>query len=74
MIEAIRLAWSCGFCDDVVISYSDVGYDMNYCGCGCSAVDLEEYYQRNVGKVVEIRRHIRINGEWISNDGKHLEK
>jgi hypothetical protein len=74
MIEAIRLIWKCGACDDVVVSYSNIGYDMNYCQCGGSAVDLEEHYQRNMGEVVEIRRHISINGEWISNDGKHLEK
>ena len=55
-MEQIRLIWKCEDCEDVVTSYSHLRHDMNYCECGKSAVDLEEYYQRNIGKVKEISR------------------
>ena len=31
---------------------------MDYCKCGESAVDLEESYQRGMGKVKELKRTI----------------
>ena len=61
----IKLTWECGECGDVKVSYSNRRHDMNYCGCGKSAVDLEEYYQRSMGVVKSISREIqKPNGDW----------
>ena len=54
--ETIRLVWKCELCGDIVVSYSHLRHDMNICSCGKSGVDLEEYYQRNMGKITEISR------------------
>ena len=32
---------------------------MDYCKCGESAVDLEEGYQRGMGKIKEIKRTVK---------------
>ena len=64
MNEVIRLIWQCELCKDVVISYSSVRHDMNFCECGKSGVDFEEHYQREAGKVKEISRKRNVNGIW----------
>ena len=56
MKESIKLIWQCEKCKDVVTSYSHFRHDMNFCACGESAVDLEEYYQRVIGDIKEISR------------------
>ena len=56
-MNPIKLKWKCEDCEDIVISYSHLKHTMDYCECGKSAVDLEEYYQRNIGKVKEISRN-----------------
>jgi len=63
-METIRLIWKCNSCDDVVISYSNIQWDMNSCECGKSAVDLEEQYQRVLGDITEISRKQKVNGKW----------
>lgn len=60
----IRLIWQCNKCKDVVLSYSTLRHDMNFCECGDSAVDLEEYYQRNIGDVKEISRKKLVDNKW----------
>ena len=64
----IKLTWQCGYCNDTVISYSNRRHDMNYCKCGKSAVDLEEWYQRNAGSIKEISREKFVGGEWVDMD------
>lgn len=66
MKEQIRLIWQCEECEDVLISYSHLNHDMNYCECGKSAVDLEEYYQRQIGSVKEISKKMNVNGKWLN--------
>lgn len=56
--------WECEYCKDVVISYSSLKHDMNYCECGKTGVDLESSYQRGVGKPKEISRKINKDGHW----------
>jgi len=55
-MKYIKLTWKCAECGDVVTSYSNRRHDMNFCKCGLSGVDLEEWYQRNIGKIIEIKR------------------
>ena len=70
-----RLIWKCELCGDVVTSYSNLRWDMNYCRCGESAVDFEEYYSRFMGKVKEIDTSEKIDGKWISlNTSKKKEE
>tara|TARA_R110000772_G_scaffold238560_1_gene350547 strand:+ start:511 stop:717 length:207 start_codon:yes stop_codon:yes gene_type:complete len=66
MKKKIRLIWKCEECEDVVVSYSHLRYDMNNCDCAKSAVDLEEHYQRSMGKVKEISRKKNVNGKWVN--------
>jgi len=54
--KAIKLTWKCNKCEDIVTSYSNIRHDMNYCKCGKSAVDLEQWYQRNMGYITIIKR------------------
>lgn len=65
-----RKIWQCGYCGDTVVSYSHLQYDMNYCDCGKSAVDLEETYGREVGDIrtVSVKKFER--GKWIRLDNK----
>lgn len=60
----IRLIWKCKVCKDVVVSYSHIRHDMNYCDCGKSAVDLEEGYMRGMGDIKVISRKQFINNVW----------
>ena len=60
----VRLIWECKECESIVTSYSDKVHELNYCTCGCSGVDLTEYYQRNLGQVREIERAIKTYGVW----------
>jgi len=52
----IKLTWKCNKCEDIVISYSNERHTMNFCKCGKSAVDLEQWYQRNMGSISIIKR------------------
>lgn len=54
--RVVRLKWQCEICKDIKTSYSHKRHDMNMCKCGKSGVDLEEWYQRNIGKVKELER------------------
>ena len=60
----IRLIWKCGYCGDVVISYSSILDDMNFCECGRSGVDLEPDMERVFGKVKDISRKEFIKDRW----------
>ena len=55
-MKTTKLTWQCEICGDIVTSYSNRRHDMNCCKCGKSCVDLEEYYQRNTGKIKELKR------------------
>jgi len=66
MKETIRLIWQCGECEEVVVSYSNIRHDINYCECGKSAVDLEGGFQREMGKVKDISRKKNIDGKWVN--------
>lgn len=54
--KKIKLTWKCGKCGDIVESYSFKRWDMDVCKCGESGIDLEDWYQRNFGCPVEIKR------------------
>lgn len=62
--EPVRWIWQCGECEDVVVSYSHLRWNMNYCDCGESGVDLEEHYCRQLGpvKVLSIKKYV--NDSW----------
>lgn len=55
---ATKLTWQCNRCKDIVISYSNIRWNMDGCKCGQSGVDLERWYQRNFGYVKELKREI----------------
>jgi len=57
----IILEWQCEICQDVQLSDSNRRHHMDYCKCGESAVDLEEGYQRSIGKVKDVKRTISEN-------------
>lgn len=59
-MKTTRLIWKCTKCEDVQVSYSDLRHNMNMCECGESGVDLEEYYQRNMGyiEVIDIKEKV----------------
>lgn len=60
-----RMIWRCQACSDVIVSYSNLRHDMNYCDCGKTGVDHEEFYTRICGDNFEvISEKIKINGEW----------
>jgi hypothetical protein len=61
MKESIKLVWQCEECKDVIVSYSYLSHNIDYCECKKSAVDLEANYQREIGKVKEISRKRIIN-------------
>jgi len=44
------ITWECDICKDIVVSDTTVKHQMNWCKCGVSACDAEEYYIRWVGK------------------------
>ncbi len=46
----MRVKWKCKHCNDVVISDSTQRHTMDYCGCGKSALDLEEWGSRPMGE------------------------
>jgi hypothetical protein len=54
----VKITWQCKKCNDIVISYSNLRHNMNFCKCGESAVDLEESYQRTVGDIIELKKEI----------------
>jgi len=63
-MNVIRWIWQCNYCKDIVSSLSNKRHDMNYCKCGKSAVDLEEWYVRGMGdyKVISIEQ--KVDGKW----------
>ena len=54
----IILEWQCQECEDIQLSDSIRTHHMDYCRCGESGVDLEDGYQRCMGKVKEIKRKV----------------
>ena len=48
------LKWKCGVCGLEHKSTSKFSHSMDFCDCGKSAVDIEEFYSRYIGKVIEI--------------------
>ena len=54
----VILEWQCEICKDIQLSDSIRTHHMDYCKCGESAVDLEKGYQRDMGKVKELKRTI----------------
>ena len=48
------LEWKCGYCDSIQKSDSSTRWQMDFCECGKSAVDLEQWYQRNMGSIIVI--------------------
>ena len=54
----IILEWQCQECEDIQLSDSIRTHHMDYCRCGESGVDLEDGYQRGMGKVKEIKRKV----------------
>jgi hypothetical protein len=52
----VILEWQCEICKDIQLSDSIRTHHMDYCKCGESAVDLEDGYQRGMGKVKELKR------------------
>ncbi len=48
------LEWKCGYCDSIQKSDSSIRWQMDFCECGKSAVDLEQWYQRNMGSIIVI--------------------
>ena len=61
-----RWVWRCGECKDIVVSYSHLRHDMNFCDCGKSSVDLEEHYCRQMGLVEVLSVKKYVDGEWIN--------
>lgn len=63
--ESVRWIWQCGECKDIVISYSHLRHDMNYCDCSRSGVDLEQWYCRSTGpvKILSIKKYV--DDKWV---------
>ena len=59
----IILTWQCETCKDIQLSDSIRTHHMDYCKCGESGVGLEEGYQRQIGKVKDIKRTITEDGK-----------
>ena len=59
----VILEWQCEYCKDIQLSDSIRRHHMDYCKCGKSAIDLEERYQRQIGKVKTIKRTIIEDGK-----------
>lgn len=71
----VRLIWKCVSCGDVVVSYSHLTHEMNWCDCGKSAVDLDEHSQGITGKIEEISRKKLIMGSgWITLNQESKQK
>ena len=65
-MKSTRIIWSCLDCDDVVISYSHLRHEMNFCDCGKSAMDLEDGYTRIIGDIESISvKEINDEGKWV---------
>ena len=64
-MENLRLIWECENCGDVVVSYSRIRHDMNSCECKKSAVDLEEFYRRDMGYVKDLSLKKKVGDEWV---------
>lgn len=55
-MAVIEITWQCEYCKDILKSSSKEQHTMNYCKCKKSAVDLEEYHMRIVGKPEVLKR------------------
>jgi hypothetical protein len=47
--DAMRIIWKCTECGSVQTSNSNESHKMDFCDCKCTALDLEEDYQRIIG-------------------------
>lgn len=63
----IQLIWKCKKCGDILVSRSDKRHDMNVCKCGQSGVDLEQWYQRNMGSIEPLNEKKIEDGKIIEN-------
>ena len=69
----VILEWQCEICKDIQLSDTIRRHHMDYCKCGESAVDLEEGYQRGMGKVKELKRTVTGDKEddiWYNEESK----
>jgi hypothetical protein len=48
--------WKCGDCNSHHISDKKKRHQMDWCKCGNSALDAEEFYSRGIGNVIEITK------------------
>jgi hypothetical protein len=55
-VKYIKVTWKCATCESIQESYSNVRWNMDRCKCGDSGYDLEEFYARIIGNVVELKR------------------
>lgn len=46
-----RITWKCNYCCSIQTSDSGKRWDMTVCSCGESALDLEEWYSREMGDI-----------------------
>lgn len=56
--EYKKITWKCGLCYSIQESFSNRRWDMDVCKCGQSGMDLEEFYSREMGKVIIIKVEI----------------
>ena len=47
--------YKCKKCEDVFTANSKEHHKMDYCKCGECGVDLEEYCERHIGEVEELK-------------------
>lgn len=64
--EPVRWIWRCKECKDVVVSYSYIRHDMNWCDCGKCGVDLEQWYTRGVGPIEVLSIKKNVDGKWVN--------
>lgn len=51
-----KIIWQCDECKDIQISDCSKRHQMDWCDCGKSAIDAEEYYTRCVGEVTYLKQ------------------
>ncbi len=61
-LKYFKVTWKCGYCQSIQESFSNVRWKMDMCECGKSGYDLEPFYARIVGEVVELNREEIENG------------
>ena len=55
-MKTIKLTWKCPYCGDIKISWSYQRHSIDVCKCGKCMVDLEQWYQRDNGSPIELKR------------------